>query len=137
MRLAHGWSQQQAAERWTDIWPDDPKTFKNFSYWEQWPAQTGHAPSLGTLDRLARLYECKITDLLGDCRDYGEKRMPGPALRDPMPAKLAPPGGGAGALAARILSRRRHAREIAANGGSPPYQAHEAPQSDGTVVPPA
>jgi hypothetical protein len=71
MRQAHGWSQPQAAERWTRMWPDDPKTFKNFSYWEQWPGRTGHAPSLGTLDRLARLYECKITDLLGDFRDYG------------------------------------------------------------------
>lgn len=71
MRQAHGWSQPQAAERWTEIWPEDPKTFKNFSYWEQWPGQTGHAPSLETLDRLARLYQCKITDLLTDCRDYG------------------------------------------------------------------
>src|SRR6185437_10943327 len=73
MRQAHGWSQPQAAERWTEIWPDDPKTFKNFSYWEQWPGQTGHAPSLDTLDKLARLYECRITDLLGDCRDYGNR----------------------------------------------------------------
>jgi len=70
LRQAHGWSQPQAAEEWTRIWPDDPKTFKNFSYWEQWPGKTGHAPSLETLDRLARLYQCKITDLLSDCRDY-------------------------------------------------------------------
>jgi transcriptional regulator with XRE-family HTH domain len=70
LRQAHGWSQPQAAERWTARWPDDPKTFKNFSYWEQWPSQTGHAPSLETLDRLARLYECKVTDLLADCDDY-------------------------------------------------------------------
>jgi hypothetical protein len=73
LRQAHGWSQPQAAERWTALWPDDPKTFKNFSYWEQWPGQTGHAPSLETLDRLARLYECKITDLLADCFDYGAR----------------------------------------------------------------
>ena len=85
MRQAHGWSQPQAAERWTDIWPDDPKTFKNFSYWEQWPGQTGHAPSLETLDRLARLYECKITDLLGDCRDYGVKPKAGAVVRDRIP----------------------------------------------------
>ncbi|HET9896618.1 MAG TPA: hypothetical protein VFQ44_16945 [Streptosporangiaceae bacterium] len=73
LRQAHGWSQPQAALRWTEIWPDDPKTFKNFSYWEQWPGQTGHAPSLETLDRLARLYECRVTDLLGDCQDYGPR----------------------------------------------------------------
>jgi transcriptional regulator with XRE-family HTH domain len=73
LRQAHGWSQPQAAERWTARWPDDPKTFKNFSYWEQWPSQTGHAPSLETLDRLAQLYECRVTDLLSDCDDYGAR----------------------------------------------------------------
>ncbi len=82
MRQAHGWSQPQAAEEWTKIWPDDPKTFKNFSYWEQWPGQTGHAPSLETLDRLARLYECRITDLLGDCRDYGTRPTASLTIRD-------------------------------------------------------
>ncbi|HEX9033000.1 MAG TPA: hypothetical protein VF834_14265 [Streptosporangiaceae bacterium] len=76
IRQAHGWSQPQAAERWTALWPDDPKTFKNFSYWEQWPGQTGHAPSLDTLDRLAQLYECKVTDLLADCHDYGARSAP-------------------------------------------------------------
>ncbi len=40
------------------MWPDDPKSFKNFSSWENWPSPTGHAPSLAVLDRLARLYEC-------------------------------------------------------------------------------
>lgn len=73
LRQAHGWSQPQAAERWTELWPDDPKTFKSFSYWEQWPGQTGHSPSLDTLDRLARLYECKVTDLLTDGQDYGAR----------------------------------------------------------------
>lgn len=80
LRQAHGWSQPQAAERWTQIWPDDPKTFKNFSYWEQWPGRTGHAPSLDTLDRLARLYECKLTDLLADCRDYAARAPSPPVL---------------------------------------------------------
>src|ERR1022692_594502 len=69
LRQAHGWSQPQAAERWTARWPDDPKTFKNFSYWEQWPSQTGHAPSLETLDRLSQLFEGRGTDLVSDCDD--------------------------------------------------------------------
>ncbi len=82
LRQAHGWSQPQAAERWTELWPDDPKTFKSFSYWEQWPGQTGHSPSLDTLDRLARLYQCKVTDLLTDCQDYGARPVAGLRVRD-------------------------------------------------------
>jgi transcriptional regulator with XRE-family HTH domain len=85
LRQAHGWSQPQAAARWNARWPEDPKTFKSFSYWEQWPGETGHAPSLETLDRLAQLYECKITDLLADCHDYGKAPLnptPGLVVRD-------------------------------------------------------
>jgi hypothetical protein len=96
LRQAHGWSQPQAAQRWTELWPDDPKTFKNFSYWEQWPGQTGHSPSLDTLDRLARLYECKITDLLTDCRDYGGKPGPVPVTQ----MREFAPGNGASPAAA-------------------------------------
>lgn len=70
-RQAHGWSQREAADLWTSTWPDDPKTFKNFSYWEMWPSSTGHAPSLDTLDKLAQLYECSMADLLVDATDYG------------------------------------------------------------------
>src|SRR5262245_36992579 len=33
LRLAHGWSQRQAAEEWNARWPDDLKSAKNFSYW--------------------------------------------------------------------------------------------------------
>ncbi|MFD7026098.1 hypothetical protein [Promicromonospora sukumoe] len=70
LRMVHGWSQQDAADRWNERWPDDPKTFKNFSYWEQWPAPTGHAPSLDALARLAELYECALSDLVRDCADF-------------------------------------------------------------------
>ena len=92
LRQAHGWSQPQAAARWSERWPDDPKTFKNFSYWEQWPGQTGHAPSLDTLDRLAQLYECKLTDLLTDCRDYGVRagQPAGLRARDRRPEPARP-----------------------------------------------
>lgn len=34
-RYAHGWSQRQAADAWNQRWPDELKTFKAFSYWEQ------------------------------------------------------------------------------------------------------
>lgn len=70
LRMARGWSQREAADRWNVRWPDDPKTFKNFSYWEQWPAATGHAPSLDVLARLAELYECSLADLVADCADF-------------------------------------------------------------------
>jgi hypothetical protein len=70
LRLAHGWSQGEAARRWNEKWPADAKTFKNFSYWEQWPSPTGHAPSFEVLDKLAELYECAVIDLLADCPSY-------------------------------------------------------------------
>ena len=69
-RLAHTWSQPQAAEQWNRRWPDEPKTFKNFSYWENWPSSTGHAPSLDVLGRLAQLYQCSVSDLVIDLHDY-------------------------------------------------------------------
>jgi hypothetical protein len=72
-RLAHGWSQGDAAEAWNERWPGDPKTFKNFSYWELWPGKTGHAPSLEVLARLAELYECHMADLLADSADFREQ----------------------------------------------------------------
>jgi len=72
-RLAHGWSQREAADRWNDRWPADPKTFKNLSYWELWPSQTGHAPSLDVLTRLAELYECAVAEMLSDCADYRDR----------------------------------------------------------------
>jgi hypothetical protein len=70
LRLAHGWTQQRAADEWMRRWPDDPKTFKNFSYWEQWPNGTGYEPSLSVLTRLAELYQCAISDLISDCGDF-------------------------------------------------------------------
>lgn len=70
LRLAHGWSQRQAADRWNERWPAEPKTFKNFSYWENWPSKTGYSPSLDVLGRLAELYECRAGDLLVDYADF-------------------------------------------------------------------
>lgn len=72
LRLVRDWSQRDAAEQWNTRWPTDPKTFKNFSYWELWPAGSGHAPSLDVLNKLAELYECRIADLLSDGADYRE-----------------------------------------------------------------
>ncbi len=51
LRLARGWSQRKAADEWNQLWPDEPKTFKNFSYWKVWPSSTGYAPSLDVLGK--------------------------------------------------------------------------------------
>jgi transcriptional regulator with XRE-family HTH domain len=72
LRWAHGWSQSEVAALWCERWPDDPKTFKNISYWERWP-ESGHPPSLSTLDRLAGLYECDIADLVSDLPGYRQR----------------------------------------------------------------
>jgi len=69
-RLAHGWSQREAADRWSVRWPADPKTFKSFSYWEVWPGVTSHMPSFDVLTRLAELYECAVADLVVDWPDF-------------------------------------------------------------------
>ncbi len=73
LRTVRDWSQRDAAEAWNARWPDDPKTDKNFSYWELWPGVTGYAPSLDVLGKLAELYECSIADLVSDCADFRAK----------------------------------------------------------------
>lgn len=70
LRLVRGWSQRDAADQWNARWPADPKSLKNFSYWELWPAPSGYAPSLDVLAKLAELYECSIGDLISDCADF-------------------------------------------------------------------
>ncbi|MGH3802935.1 MAG: hypothetical protein ACRDTD_22955, partial [Pseudonocardiaceae bacterium] len=70
LRYTHGWSQRRAADEWNRRWPDELKTFKAFSYWEQWPSSTGHAPSFDNLSKLAELYECAVSDLLIDLPDF-------------------------------------------------------------------
>lgn len=70
MRIAHGWTQIEAADEWNRRWPDDWKEAKHFSYWETWPAaKKGRKPSLLWLTRLAELYGCGLDDLLVDV-DY-------------------------------------------------------------------
>ncbi|MBL7490090.1 helix-turn-helix transcriptional regulator [Frankia sp. AgB1.9] len=103
-RLAHGWTQDQAARQWNARWPADPKNDKAFSYWESWPARGGRAPSPDTLRRLAELYLCRPGDLL-DGFDYsafdpvagGSAELTG---RGGMARDGRGPGGAAGAAGA-------------------------------------
>lgn len=103
MRMAHGWSQRDAAERWNSRWPAEPKTFKNFSYWELWPASTGYAPSLDVLGKLAELYECSISDLLRDCGDFRDRDSvhQDAAQLHSLPALI---GDGEGSLTTNVMS---------------------------------
>ncbi len=91
-RLAHGWTQEEAARRWNERWSGEgpPKTGKNFSYWETWPARGGRAPSPETLKRLAELYLCRPGDLL-DGEDFGA-RDTGSDVAGPSPVGPSPVG---------------------------------------------
>jgi transcriptional regulator with XRE-family HTH domain len=86
MRTAHGLTQAELARRWTTRWPDDPRTFKNISYWENWPSPTGHAPSLAVLDRLALLLHCDVADLVAG---WGEHSAPPPDRPTAEPETMA------------------------------------------------
>lgn len=69
-RMAHGWSQEQAAAEWNTRWPDHPTTGKNFAFWEAWPTDAGYPPPLNTLIRLAELYQVAVSDLMENVGDY-------------------------------------------------------------------
>ena len=68
-RLAHGLTQRELAERWNLLFLAEDGSGaiadKHISYWETWP-ESGHEPSLRTLKRLARLFECDISELVED-----------------------------------------------------------------------
>lgn len=63
-RLAHGWSQQEAAKHYNERWhPQRPLTGKHISYWEMWPSKSGKEPPLSKLRMLADVYECSSSSL--------------------------------------------------------------------------
>lgn len=76
LRLAHTrhgrcWTQKDAVDAWKRAFPDDrcPEA-KELSRWEIWPHPGGVRPSFDTLDKMAEVYECAISDLLADVSDY-------------------------------------------------------------------
>ena len=70
LRIAHNWTLDQAAARWNQHWPDQPKAGQNFAYWEAGTTRDGYAPSLPTLEKLAELYQCAASDLLVGVADF-------------------------------------------------------------------
>lgn len=76
-RLAHGWSQEEAAKHYNCKWnPDRPLSGKHISYWEIWPSKSGKEPSLRKLSLLAEVYECTVSDLLFDFGTKKERQVP-------------------------------------------------------------
>lgn len=92
-RYAHGWSQSQAADEWNKRWPDETKTFKNFSRWESWPSPTGHAPTYDNLSKLAELYKCSVSDLLADLPNFRRLDTADAAKSDSNKKRLILPDG--------------------------------------------
>jgi hypothetical protein len=67
MRRAHGWTQAEVALQWLERWPSRARTAKDISAWELWPSsRSGRAPRPEDLDKLARLYECDVADIVRD-----------------------------------------------------------------------
>jgi hypothetical protein len=64
MRIAHGWTQREAANAWNRQWPNQPKADRDVGIWEL------RRPGLPTLSKLARVYECAVSDLLDDIGNY-------------------------------------------------------------------
>jgi transcriptional regulator with XRE-family HTH domain len=71
--MAHCWTQQDVAAAWSRRFIGRPPESKEISRWEVWPGRSGVRPSLDTLDKLAQLYECSISDLLIDISDYRDR----------------------------------------------------------------
>jgi len=124
-RLAHCWSQQEAANHWNERWPADPKTFKSFSYWELWPSNSGHAPSLDVLSKLAQLYVCSVADLLVDCDDF--RHLDTASRTSEQLASLSASIGGRVLEGARdgtsVPDRPEHGSAQSANGHAPDFTA--------------
>ena len=64
LRVAHGWTQADSAEAWSERWPDTPKTDKEIGIWEI------RRPGFATLGKLAQLYQCSVADLVTDVENY-------------------------------------------------------------------
>lgn len=68
-RLARGFTQRQVADEWNALYVGADNsgaiTDKQISYWETWPS-SGHEPSLKTLRRLSRIFQCSISELVED-----------------------------------------------------------------------
>ncbi|MEV5410569.1 hypothetical protein AB0K60_17215 [Thermopolyspora sp. NPDC052614] len=87
-REAHRLTQAAVTLRWDALWPDDPLSVRKLGWWEAWPGPTGHEPPLAALNRLARIYQCRTTDLI-DAEDHTPAD---PDTPHPPDTRIAPSG---------------------------------------------
>ncbi|GAA1279380.1 hypothetical protein GCM10009677_37290 [Sphaerisporangium rubeum] len=63
-REAHRYTQERVVEEWRARWPAEPFSVRKLGSWEAWPGVTGNEPPLAGLNRLARIYRCRTSDLV-------------------------------------------------------------------------
>lgn len=84
IRIAHGWTQDDAANEWNRLFDPPVKTYKDISDMET------RRPGFTTLNKLARLYQCAVTDLIATDPDVGDYRHLDPAATQAQAAVPAP-----------------------------------------------
>jgi hypothetical protein len=108
MRWAHDYSQWDVAIRWNELWPSEGGSAglndKHISGWENWtplnrPRYTVE-PSVHTLKRLARIYECDVSDLADDVSysHLDEARQAADHDKVPQPEAIKETGPGASTM---------------------------------------
>lgn len=111
-REAHRLTQAAVAARWDALWPDEPLSVRKLAWWEAWPGPTGHEPPLAALNRLARIYQCRTTDLIeGEDHSAADANSTHRADREVAPSRDVRRIGAASSLAVEdllhVLSRWR------------------------------
>ncbi|MFC4584496.1 hypothetical protein [Sphaerisporangium corydalis] len=71
-REAHRYTQDRVVDEWKALWPSEPFSVRKLGSWEAWPTATGNEPPVAGLNRLARVYGCRASDLI-DGEDHTQR----------------------------------------------------------------
>lgn len=63
-REARRFTQDRVVDEWKALWPSEPFSVRKLGSWEAWPGVTGNEPPMAGLNRLARVYGCRASDLI-------------------------------------------------------------------------
>ncbi|MFC6084404.1 hypothetical protein [Sphaerisporangium aureirubrum] len=86
-REAHRFTQERVVDEWKARWPSEPFSVRKLGSWEAWPGLTGNEPPLAGLNRLARVYRCRASDLVdGEDHTGGDENLVVPRARSGPPA---------------------------------------------------